>query len=371
MMRVVFVLPTVGMSGGIKVVAIYARLLSRRGHEVVLVSPPSRNVSFKSKIKGFLMGRGWPVAARPKSHLYGQELDHRVLESWRPIVDGDVPDADVVVATWWETAEWVAGLSESKGAKVYLIQGYEIFDHLPVHRCKATYRLPMHKIVVSNWLKEIMVTQYSSTSVDLVPNGVDMKQFFSPPRDRQAVPTIGFLYSSASLKGVSIVLSAIAEVRKRFPNIRVVCFGSEQPRAAEPLPEGTEFLFSPPQDQIRSIYGCCDVWVTASRSEGFNLPAMEAMACRTPVVATKTGWPYDNVKDSENGFLCDIDSIPEIVKGIESVLLLSNDQWRKMSARAYLTVEHCTWDRSVAMLEAALDASRQTASRGDSGKLLE
>jgi hypothetical protein len=30
----------------------------------------------------------------------------------------------------------------------------------------------------------------------------------------------------------------------------------------------------------------CDAWMTCSRSEGFNLPALEAMACRTPVVLT-------------------------------------------------------------------------------------
>src|SRR5208282_5263036 len=47
--------------------------------------------------------------------------------------------------------------------------------------------------------------------------------------------------------------------------------------------------------------------LTASRSEGFNLPAMEAMACRTPVVSTRTGWPAEAVKTGINGVLVDVE----------------------------------------------------------------
>jgi hypothetical protein len=47
-----------------------------------------------------------------------------------------------VIATWWETAEWVDRLSVSKGKKVYFIQHYEAFDYLPKERVEATWRLP-------------------------------------------------------------------------------------------------------------------------------------------------------------------------------------------------------------------------------------
>src|SRR4051794_18726226 len=116
-MRITFVLPTVSMSGGIRVVAIYAEALATLGHEVLLVSPPPPAVPFRGKIASFLKGRGWrrDVPAYP-SHLDGCDAKHHVLDRWRPVTNDDVPDGDIVIATWWETAEWVYALSESKGA---------------------------------------------------------------------------------------------------------------------------------------------------------------------------------------------------------------------------------------------------------------
>src|SRR4051812_3508957 len=107
-MRITFVLPTVSMRGGTKVVAIYANALAVMGHTVTLVSPPPPAISVRSRIKSFLSGTGWRVVRwTSASHLDGSGLDHRVLERWRAVTDADVPDADAVVATWWETAEWV------------------------------------------------------------------------------------------------------------------------------------------------------------------------------------------------------------------------------------------------------------------------
>ena len=56
-----------------------------------------------------------------------------------------------------------------------------------------------------------------------------------------------------------------------------------------PLPRDTEFHLRPPQDRIRDIYSKCDAWLFGSRSEGFGLPILEAMACRTPVIGTPAG----------------------------------------------------------------------------------
>src|SRR5262249_39812611 len=161
------------------------------------------------------------------------------------------PDADVVIATWWETAEWVNTLSPNKGAKVYFIQHHEVFPHLPTERCHATYRMPLHKIVIAQWLKDVMRTQYDDDIIDLVPNSVDRAQFFAEARNKQSIPTVGFLYSTHSSKGLDVTLAAFRTVRERFPELRMISFGSERPRPELALPESAEFYFSPPQDQIR------------------------------------------------------------------------------------------------------------------------
>jgi len=313
-----------------------------------------------------LTGNGWPVdVKRHPSQLDGSGLDHSVLDRWRPVADTDVPDADVIVATWWETAEWVAGLAPEKGAKAYFIQHHEVFPYLPIMRCKATYRLPFHKIVVANWLKDIMLSEYGDAIVDLVPNSVDKSQFFAPVRGKQPVPTAGFLFSDATFKGLHILCPALLQVRRRMPELRLIAFGSYPPQSSRVLPERVEFVHCPPQDHIREIYASCDLWATASTTEGFNLPAMEAMACRTPVVSTRAGWPGEAVKSKWNGVLVDVDDVGGLASGIEWILSQTDEAWRALSANAFETVAESSWDASAGMFEAALMNARDRALRGE------
>lgn len=346
-MKITFLLPPVNMSGGIRVVAIYAEELVRRGHTVTLVSVPQRATRTLHRIQQVLRLR------RPlKSHLDGLGLDHRILESARDIVDSDVPDADVVVATWWETAEWAAGLSPSKGAKVYFVQGHEVYLSRGAERCMASYRLPFKKIAVSRWLSDIMSREYDDHDVDIVHNSVDHRQFHAPPRAKQIRPTVGLLYSNVQVKGVDVAVKAVELLRQRIPDLRVVSFGSAQPDPQ--FQKIVEFSFDPPQNTLRDIYASCDVWLAASRSEGFNLTAMEAMACRTPVVSTRTGWPEEVLVKGVNGALVDIDDSEALASQACEILMLPDAQWQKMSEAAFAAVCDSSWERAAGQFEAAL-----------------
>lgn len=353
-MRITFVLPTANMCGGIRVVAIYAKALAERGHRVVLVSPPAPPVPLSRKVKDLMMGRGWTRSAPPPSHFDGMGLDHRVLESYRPIGDDDLPEADVVIATWWETAEWVSRLAPRKGKKAYFIQHHEIHPYLPVERCRATYRMPLRKIVIARWLADVMRDEYDDDDVDLVPNSVDHDLFFAPQRGRQPVPTIGFLYSCSSYKGVDVTLAAIEKLRALHPDLRVISFGSAQPDWSAATAASIEFHFSPRQAELRGLYAQCDLWMTASRSEGFNLPAMEAMACRTPVVSTRAGWPMEAIVDGKNGFLTEVDDVDALAVAATRILSLGDADWRALSDNAFATVKDSSWARSCDLFEQAL-----------------
>jgi glycosyltransferase involved in cell wall biosynthesis len=351
-MRITFVQPRLDLSGGARVIALYSQALMEMGHRVCVVAGRSAPERLSSRMKRWL--RGDFHAAHPPGSHRGAGVEIRVLESHRPITDGDVPDADVVIATWWETAEWVARLQPRKGAKVYFIQHHEVFDYLPLARARATYRLPMHKIVIAGWLKDVMAAEYGDRTVDLVPNSVDRSQFFAPPRARQARPTVGFLYSAAPFKGLDITLAAMDLLAQRLPELHVISFGLRDPSRSLPLPRGAEFHRSPPQDRIRELYSRCDAWITASRSEGFNLPALEAMACRTPIVATRAGWPAEAVRTGSNGVLVDVDDVAGIASGAEWVLSRSPGEWRALSDGAYATSQVGSWEESAVAFEAAL-----------------
>lgn len=312
----------------------------------------------KSMLKGKPLWNTGPL----RSHVDGIGVVHRVIDKNRPIVDSDVPDGDIVIATWWETAEWVNTLSPNKGKKVYFVQHHEVFDNLPYHRCRATYRMPLKKITIAQWLVDVMREEYNDSQVVLIPNSVDHSLFYAPKRDKQQQPTVGLLFHEAAFKGVDVSLAAIAKVRELLPNLKVRCFGSYAPSTAHPLPNYIEFYKDPPQEKIREIYSGCDVWMTASRSEGFNLPAMEAMACRTPVVSTKAGWPAEAVVTGQNGVLTEVDDVDALADGISWVLGLPNDVWQDVSQAAFDTVSQSSWEQSSTMFEQALQRLAATSS---------
>jgi glycosyltransferase involved in cell wall biosynthesis len=364
-MRITFIIPTPNMSGGIRVVAIYASLLKARGHEVSVISRAPARISPAQKLKSVLRGRGWPKQPAVVSHLDGLSVDHRVLEAGSTFPDADIPDADVVIATWWETAEWVARLAPSKGAKAYFIQHHEVFRYLPVQRVKATYRLPLHKIVIASWLQEVMFEAYGDACVDVVPNSVDHGQFNAPRRGRQARPTVGFLHHDTHFKGMDVALATLVRLRERFPDMRAMCFGSRLPSGNMPLPGWVEFIHDPAQDVIKDIYASCDLWLSTSRSEGFNLPAMEAMACRTPVVSTRTGWPAEAIEAGWNGMLAEVDDVAGLVHGAEEILALPEPAWQVMSDRAWQTVASSSWENSTRLFEQALRHACTRAERGE------
>lgn len=354
-MRVTFVLPGLNMSGGTRVVAIYAEELLRRGHEVSIIAPPARPVPGLQRVRDYLAGKGWTrYRSHMPSHFDGRSINVTLLDRWRRVEEEDVPDADIVIATWWETAEWIRAFRDGKGAKVYFVQHHEVFPYLPIDRCRATYRFPFHKIVVARWLKDLMEREYGDGNVDLVPNSVDRNQFFAQKRAKQQQPTVGLLYSTAEFKGLDIALAALDQVRTNIPGLRILSFGSQDLSGHLALPPGTTYLRSPPQDQIRDIYASCDVWLTASRSEGFNLPAMEAMACRTPVVSTRTGWPDEAIKSGWNGWLADVDDVAELARGVEWILLQNEDEWGRLSDNALASVATSSWAASTDLFEDAL-----------------
>ncbi|MEG4811048.1 glycosyltransferase family 4 protein [Microcoleus sp. F8-D3] len=353
-MKITFVLPTLSLTGGIRVISIFAELLRKRGHSVFVISVAPPQPSMRQQVKSLLRGGGWisPPENEP-SFFDNLGVEHKITDRYRPVEDKDVPDADVVVATWWETAEWVAKLSPSKGAKAYFIQHHEIFDYLPQGRVEATWMLPMHKITISQWLVDLARTKYGDRQVSLAPPAVDTKQFYAPPRNKQSVPTVGLMYSRIYWKGTDIALKAFSLAEEKIPNLRLVAFGTEAPSSELPLPANAEYVIKPDQDKIKDYYSKCDAWLLASRSEGFGLPIIEAMACRTPVISTPAG-AAPEILSGGTGILVRPEDPEEMAKAIESMCQMPNSKWQAMSEAAYAKVNSYTWEDATDHFEAAL-----------------
>jgi glycosyltransferase involved in cell wall biosynthesis len=269
------------------------------------------------------------------------------------VTAADVPDADVVVATWWETARWVAALPSSKGAQAYFIQGYEARDDLPAEVLDVTWRLPMHKIVVAQWLARMAAERFGDADASLVPNAVDLEQFSVPARGKQPSPTVGLVYTHVECKGCDLGLAAFDLARKQLPDLKLVAFGSRPPTPDLPIPAGAEFVLQPPQARIKDLYAKTDAWLFPSRQEGFGLPILEAMACRTPVVATPAGAAPELLADG-GGVLVGPNNAQALAGGMLEALGLDPLAWSNLSDKAYATACRYNWEHATGLFEAAL-----------------
>ena len=353
-MKITFVLPTADLSGGNRVVATYAERLQNKGHQVQVVSVPHQPLTRQQQIRSLLKGNGWPSRLTKKpSHFDKTNVPHHVIDHKPPIVSSDVPDADVIIATWWETAEWINAFPPEKGAKAYLIQHHEVFDYLPIDRVKATYRLPLHKITISRWLDDLMLNEYGNDRSSLVPNSVDTNLFCAPPRSKQKIPTVGLLYSPIAWKGLDVSLRAFALAKAQIPNLRLVCFGNCTPPAGF-LPEDTAFHLNPAQPDLKNLYAQCDVWLCGSHQEGFGLPILEAMACRTPIVSTYIGGAIDLIEPGRNGYILPVGDSAGLAEALVQVINLPENEWCSLSQAAYSKATTYSWDDATDRFEAAL-----------------
>jgi len=366
-MRITIVVPEANMSGGIRVVGVYADRLCQRGHKVLVVYPSRQQPSLRKKVRSALTGKGWPrpLLSLP-SHLDVGTFDRLELSPWRPVTDEDVPDADVVIAVWFEVAEWVEKLSARKGTKVYFIQGYEVFDGMPVERLKATWSLPMHKIVVSSWLRDVARAEFGDSNVSLVPNSVDTKQFFAVPRSKQCPPAVGMVYAGAGIKGSDISIRAYELAQESVPDLRLIVFGQAPPSPNLPLPKGATFYLQPAPESLRQLYASCNAWLFGSRQEGFGLPILEAMACRTPVIATPAGAAPDLLAKG-GGFLVAPEDPRDMCRAIVQLCRLSNVEWEALSARALSIASSYSWDDATDRFLSALTLASERSRRGELG----
>jgi glycosyltransferase involved in cell wall biosynthesis len=354
-MRVTFILNHVNLNGGIRVIAIYAERLKRRGHQVTVVARPRPVQSLTNKAKSLIKGKGWPVDPNTlPDHFDNVNVDLRVIESRRSIVDRDVPDGDVVIATWWETAPWVEALSPSKGAKAYFVQDFGANVGQPMDKLAATWNLPLHRIVISQYISNL-VKQHAPGGGEMsyVPNSVDLEQFRSPVRGKQKSPVVGTIFSPSQFKGTDLAVKACEIAREKLSDLKLIGFGLQNKNQNQPLPSWASFSSRLADDKLKDVYSACDAWLFPPRKEGYGLPILEAMACRTPVIATPAGAAPELIARG-GGMLVPHDDPHAMADAIVKICSLADNEWRRLSDSAFATVTDYSWDDATDRFEAAL-----------------
>ncbi len=132
--------------------------------------------------------------------------------------------------------------------------------------------------------------------IDVVPLGVDT-DLFSPGAAPRRVPgrIVAVASAESPLKGVSYLLDAVAKLRtERDVELQLVCRlqpggATEQHIAALGLADCVHVSSGLSDGELAGLLASAEVMCVPSLYEGFSLPTIEALACGTPVVASRAG----------------------------------------------------------------------------------
>ncbi|HWB65841.1 MAG TPA: glycosyltransferase family 4 protein [Mycobacteriales bacterium] len=129
----------------------------------------------------------------------------------------------------------------------------------------------------------------------VVPIGVDTATFHPPSAPRVPGRLVAVSSSDSPIKGVKVLLEAVAKVRTGH-DVELVVVGKPNPdgpvaRAVTDLNLGdaVRFVSGLSNDGIAELLASAEIAVVPSLYEGFSIPAVEAMACATPLIATTGG----------------------------------------------------------------------------------
>ncbi len=191
---------------------------------------------------------------------------------------------------------------------------------------------------VSSWLSQQTVREFSLPSPPVaIPNFVDCDRFNS--QGRAVYPTDGefqILHASnfRPVKRVCDVIRAFHRLRQHLPaRLTLAGAGPELGMARELAGElgicGHVEIVSP-TIHMEELYRRSHLFLLLSDYESFGLSALEAMACGTPVVGTRSGGMPEVVEDGVSGHLCRVGDIEQIVQAARQILQ-SPESWDRYS----------------------------------------
>lgn len=339
-MKINIILPFKRMTGGIRVVYIYANYLVEQGHDVVCYVPM---LSYK--------GKGQSVLYRLKASLGNtikkeQWFDQKFTLKLVPyIAEKFVRDADVTIATAWQTAYDVARFSAQKGKKYYFIQDYEIFNG-DKEQVESSYNLPLQLITVTNGLKET-IAQFTQKPIAVVYNGLSDEEYLTGEKPRSELPSLVMMYHESEHKRTQDGLRIIEHLKEKYPELKVNIFGRRIP---EKLPEAYRVAVNPERSVILDMYRQSDIYLFTSDIESWGLPIVEAMANKCAVVGRKRG-ALAELGNSSNAVIVEhLEDIEEVVLS----LIEEPERLKNIQEAAYQTVKTLHWKNSCQKFEGLL-----------------
>jgi glycosyltransferase involved in cell wall biosynthesis len=320
--------------GGPQQVVYLLDALNSRGVDCTLVCPPDSGVDSAARSAGIRVQNLFcagdldlPFAYRLTQHLQTAKPDLVHCHSRR--------GADVL-----------GGLAASF-ADIPAVVSRRV-DNTEMRLMAALRYRPFIKIIaISDAIAAVLRDHdIDASRIAVIRSAVDVDRFAQAPdietfRAEFAVPQGALVVAAAGQliprKGHRYLLEAIAGLKNRHDNIRLIIFGegylANQLRAqTASLGLGDIVQFAGFRDDLDDFMGCFDIFAHPALAEGLGVATLKAAAAGVPVVGFRAGGLPEAVSDGESGILVAAEDATELQHALET--LIGDDELRARMGKA-------------------------------------
>jgi len=213
---------------------------------------------------------------------------------------------------------------------------------------------------VSHWLaQKVQDSMLQGVSCEVIPNGIDLNIFHPgdkhSARDQLGIPQQSKVVLYAANGGRNSIWRNFGQLEAallqiaglEIGDLTLICIG-ELKSSEETTTNGLHIqyrLFEPDPNRMALYYQAADVYALPALAEAFGNTITEAMACGTPVVATKVGGIPDQITDGITGCLVPLSDVAAMTEALQR--LLGDEHLRKNMgsaaaeyARRHFGLEH-------------------------------
>jgi len=328
--KVVYILPSNKISGGVAVIIKHANMLRDNGYNVFLLSVSESESP-------------WVVWVENNVPIF----------SIKSIAKHMLEDIDILIMTFWETVKIARTIKANR--KIYFVQSDErkFYDSSEkIKQVQSTYVKGFEYITEAKWIQEWLKKEFGIQAY-YVPNGIDQNLFYKTECIEKKTKLRVLLEGALTIpfKGVADAYQAVKDLNCE---IWIVSNDGVPPRNWR----YNKFFNSVPMSKMREIYSSCDVMLKMSRIEGFFGPPMEAMACGCAVVVGKCTGYDEYIISGHNALVVEQGDIHGATQAVKR--LLENVSMRnKLISNGYETVKQWPWKNTLNNLEIVLGGKKQ------------
>ena len=358
-MKITLVISSLSCGGGERAMVLLAEGLANLQHQVTLITLSDKNTDFYqvpskvSRIELGIMGDSSNLIEAIKNNIGRINTIRKVIESTEPDVVASglrITNVSVILALLGKNYPLI--VTEQNDVKVHS-QGL-VWETLR----RLTYPLCSKVVSVSKGVDRGLEIPLNKRAV--IYNPITVKDYQTAPvlppevdSNKNWVASMGRLTHQ---KGYDLLLLAFHKAAEKHPDWQLIILGKGELREQleqmrDDLGLSGQVVFTGALTNPFAVLKQAQLFVMASRNEGFPLAHGEALACGLPVIATDCpSGPSEMIRHDIDGLLVPNQDVEALAIAMKS-LMFDKQKRQQLAARASEVVERFGQDKIVAEWE--------------------